>query len=355
LNRVSIIGCGDLAQRTLVPCLQSSEGRSKIELVSVWSPLEADCRAMKAGIPGVHIATSLENLLEDPISDTVWILSPAREHVAQTLAVLAAGKHAYVQKPLASSLEEIDLIQAAADRNGCLVSAAPAIMTYPTIPMIRDRLESGKIGPLFAVSAPFMGWGGRDIDWPYDPSWRFQAGNGPLRDHGIYTLTTLHTLLGPPARISAMGGVRVSERTWRGKTITVQEPDNMAAILAYDSGVLATLNEAWCAGGSGYSFRFYGLEGSLETMAGTFEACPRGFVVRDRNGCEIERIDATTHPAIGAFFASAAPVNAHVWADVCDLAHCIMTGKEPDASPQNVRPIYATLDALYQSVQQAGC
>jgi predicted dehydrogenase len=76
-----------------------------------------------------------------------------------------------------------------------------------------------------------------------DPTPFYRQGVGPLFDHGVYRLHVLTTVLGPVARVQAMGAISTPTRTVRGgpltgKTIEVTTPDHLLVNLAFANGAL---------------------------------------------------------------------------------------------------------------------
>lgn len=285
VHSVGVIGCGHLFVNSILPPVRKS---SRFSIRSVFDPALGHGNSL-----GLNTVPSFESILGDPEIETVWIVSPARFHAEQAVAALRAGKHAYVQKPICTDLQELDhLLNAESESDRCLV-AAPGMMAYPTWRLAKREFDSGVLGTPYCAQAGFMGWGGDEVDWPNDPSWFFQTGGGPVRDHGVYTLTALIGILGKPRRTIALGNTRRRERIWKGHgTFEVTERDNFAVSVEFESGVLATLNEAWCAGSERYQFELHGSEGCLRTFGGTWDACPRGYEHIDSGGNRVRRIDA---------------------------------------------------------------
>jgi predicted dehydrogenase len=100
---------------------------------------------------GGQACDSLESFLA--AVDVVSIAAPAIHHGALARAVLAAGKPAYVEKPIAVTLEDADAIVAAAERGGVTVAcgflerAAFAAMGLFDIPRAPVRMECARLGP----------------------------------------------------------------------------------------------------------------------------------------------------------------------------------------------------------------
>src|SRR5918912_4027540 len=108
--------------------------------------------SMVARYPGVETTTSFQDVLDDPRVDAVVIATPVSTHHALASAALAAGKHTFIEKPLAaSSGEALDLIERAqrADR---VLMPGHTFLYSPPVMMIRSIIESGELGEIYFIS-----------------------------------------------------------------------------------------------------------------------------------------------------------------------------------------------------------
>ena len=111
--RVGLIGPGSIADERLIPAL------AKIAGAVFWSVLGRDQQkaekfAEKHGAKSAQAAFSdLGTFLADPELDAVIIASPDKLHAQQAIACAKAGKHVFVEKPLATSAEDARAIVAA--------------------------------------------------------------------------------------------------------------------------------------------------------------------------------------------------------------------------------------------------
>jgi len=120
-----------------------------VELVGIFDPMAEACEGLAASL-GVRAFSSEADLLA--FVDVVTIASPAIFHGASALAAVKAGRHIYVEKPLATDLDTADQILAQASRRNLVVAVghqervvfqAMGLMDVPEQPL---RLESVRFG-----------------------------------------------------------------------------------------------------------------------------------------------------------------------------------------------------------------
>ncbi|AMM19403.1 oxidoreductase [Frondihabitans sp. PAMC 28766] len=147
---------------------------------------------------------SAAKMLARPDVDVVYIASPPGAHLAEGLAALAAGKHVIIEKPLASSAVEAQLLADAARAAGVLLMEAMWTRYLPQTSVIRALLADGALGEVRAVVADH----GQAINpGPEHRLSRVDLGGGALLDLGIYPLQFDSMVLGAPTRVTAIGGL----------------------------------------------------------------------------------------------------------------------------------------------------
>jgi predicted dehydrogenase len=102
--------------------------------------------------PAVQATTSLDAVLADESVDAVVIATPVSKHHAMAAAALRAGKHVFVEKPLAASSEEaVDLIDLAEQR-GLVLMPGHTFLYSPPVMMIKSLIDSGELGEIYFIS-----------------------------------------------------------------------------------------------------------------------------------------------------------------------------------------------------------
>jgi D-xylose 1-dehydrogenase (NADP+, D-xylono-1,5-lactone-forming) len=194
--RWGIIGPGRIAPR-LVRALSTSS-RGKLVAVASRDPERARGFAGRFGI-GLTFG-GYQALLDRPEIDIVYISLPNHLHAEWTVRALDAGKHVLCEKPLALSIEEVDSIIAAVERNGRIAVEAFMYLHHPQTIRVMQLARDGALGKLELVQGTFSFF----LTYPDDPRIDPAAGGGSLWDVGCYPVSlSRHIAGGEPDAVSA--------------------------------------------------------------------------------------------------------------------------------------------------------
>ena len=259
--RVAIIGSGNVTHFYLTgaPMFPSIELAACADL----DPARADAVSAEGGFP----ARPVDEILSDPSIDVALVLTPPAAHAPVSLAAIAAGKHVYTEKPLATSRDDARRVLAAAAEAGVRVGAAPDTFLGGGLQTARAVIDEGLIGTPLAVTAAVSHTGPEH--WHPDARIFYARGGGPVLDVGPYYVTALVHMLGPVAAVSAIGRGRGSERVvargpLAGMTITSDVPTTVIGTLTFASGVVGSLFASFDAAGSRVPhIELHGTDGSL--------------------------------------------------------------------------------------------
>ncbi len=172
----------------LIPCIRAS---SRSELVAVASRDGERARRYAADwqIPTSH--DSYEALLADPDVDIVYLSLPNSLHAEWNIKCADAGKHVLCEKPLAVTVEEVDRIAAAAQRNAVVLQEACMMRFHRQTDDVRRLVAEGAIGEARIVRSVFTFTLNRDDDIRLDP----ELGGGVLWDLGSYQVSLAQAAL----------------------------------------------------------------------------------------------------------------------------------------------------------------
>ena len=102
--------------------------------------------------PAVDATTSLADVLEDDRIEAVVIATPVSTHFDLASAALDAGKHVFVEKPLAGSGDEAAGLVELAGRRGLVLMPGHTFLYSPPVNMLRSLIASGELGDVYFVS-----------------------------------------------------------------------------------------------------------------------------------------------------------------------------------------------------------
>jgi predicted dehydrogenase len=120
--------------------------------------------------PTARSTTHYSRVLADPNVDAVVIATPVHSHYPLAMQALQAGKHVFVEKPLASSSEEADDLVAFANEQGLVLMCGHTFIYSPPVRAVKRILESGSLGDVFFISSSRVNLGlhQRDVSVIWD-------------------------------------------------------------------------------------------------------------------------------------------------------------------------------------------
>jgi predicted dehydrogenase len=259
--RVALVGCGNIAP----VYVKTIRELGWIDLATFVDGQPGRAESFAARYGGQ--AASFDEVLADPSIDVVLNLTPAHVHAAVTNQIIAAGKSAFSEKPLASTFDDGRAIVEGARSTGVQLGCAPDTFLGAGLQAARAAIDRGMIGEPLAVNAFMLGFGPEW--WHPNPEIFYGDGAGPLFDMGPYYLTALTTLLGPARSIMASAKVGMADRVIHAKgrvgdVVTATAPTHVSSIIELVSGVTATLVTSFDVKASRYrNIEIYGSEATL--------------------------------------------------------------------------------------------
>lgn len=143
-----IIGCGDVVETKNGPGTYLAEGS---ELVGIWNRTKSKAEEWTRRHGHGSVFDSVEELLADPSVDIVYVATTPNCHKEYALAVAEAGKHCYLEKPIALSWDEAQEIKAAFEKSGTRCFVAHYRRGMPRYKTLKQILDGGTIGKIRGV------------------------------------------------------------------------------------------------------------------------------------------------------------------------------------------------------------
>lgn len=264
---IGILGVGDVAWRDYLPELHRL--RDRIELGAVCAKHEGRARTAAKQYHARNWYTDAARIYADPEINAVINLTPIQAHFETNLELLRNGKHAYTEKPLASTVAEAKILCEEAEQHRLVLACAPAVLLFPQVRFAKSLYDNGEIGEVFSARAYGHGgvppWRG----YPSDPSPFFIQGGGPALDMGVYPLHALTGILGPVKRVTALtsrtrDGFVVQDGPAQGKYVPIQVDDNWQMLLDFGTGRIAYVAANNCVQDSrAPQLELHGLKGTI--------------------------------------------------------------------------------------------
>ena len=182
------------------------------------------CESAATRYPSVRVTTSCDEVLADPEVEAIVIATPISTHYDLTMRALGAGKHVFVEKPMATSVCECDEMDAAAEKLGLTLMVGHTFVYSPPVRLVKEIIDSGDLGEIYFVTSSRINLG------------LHQSDASVVWDLMPHEASILEYWLGEaPCAVSAMG-----------RSCIKNHVSDVAFIhLRYPSGVIAELRVSW--------------------------------------------------------------------------------------------------------------
>jgi predicted dehydrogenase len=173
----------------IIPAIRGAQRSELVAVASQGGRRKAEQYAARWNIPRAW--ASYDALLADRDVDVVYISLPNALHREWTVAAARAGKHVLCEKPLATSVAEVDEMAGAARRQGIVLQEAVMMRYHPQTQELQQRLAAGTIGDVRLIRGVFSFNLDRPGDIRLDPA----LGGGSIWDLGSYPVSFMRTML----------------------------------------------------------------------------------------------------------------------------------------------------------------
>jgi predicted dehydrogenase len=194
------------------------------ELAWLVDPDEETRERYAARFPRARATSSFEEALADEAVDAVVIATPVITHAPLAKQALRAGKHVFVEKPIATSGTEAEEVVALAEEVGLALMPGHLLLYHPGVRKLREIVDSGDLGRLLVIYGNRQNLG------------KIRKDENVLWSLGAHDLSVILDLVGEePIEITARGESFLNEGV----------EDVVFAYLRFPSGVVAHLHLSW--------------------------------------------------------------------------------------------------------------
>jgi predicted dehydrogenase len=184
-----------------------------------------DVRArLEARHPGTRFTADLDDLLSDPTLDAIVLATPVVTHATLAVRVLDAGKHCFVEKPLAQSVADAERAVEAAAAAGRVLMVGHLLQYHPGVNKLKEIADSGELGDIHYIYGNRLNLG------------QLRAEENALWSLGAHDVSVLlHLADEEPFELNARGESYMREGV----------EDVVFAFMRFPSGIAAHLHLSW--------------------------------------------------------------------------------------------------------------
>ncbi len=326
-----IIGAGAICPLH-ISAIQNCPGARLVAIADV-----SDERAKKVGEEhNIVWYTDHRQMLQNADVDVVCVCTPSGLRQPICIDVAQAGKHMIAEKPLEVTLEKVDSIIEACDRNNVKLCVISQLRFLPGVLALKKAVDEGRLGRLVMGDA-YIKWH-RSQDYYDGDSWRGTwelDGGGALMNQGIHYVDLLSWMMGPVKTIFAQVDTLVRER--------IEVEDTAAGCLRFESGALGTI-EACTSAYKGVPARLEirGDRGTVVIESGNVVQ----WEVEGEEGYQPETVDlgsGATNPMAIKSIGHQAQIN--------DMVQAINEDRQPLVNGREARKAIEIITAFYRSAQ----
>ena len=228
-------------------------------------------------------ADSYEEILRDKTIQAIINTTPNATHLETTRAAAAAGKHVFLDKPIANTIADAKALTRACRDAKVILALGYQRRRESHFRFVKKQIAEGKFGKLVNAEANIS----RDRLGKIDlSSWRYQAQGMPggvMLQIGIHYTDVLEYLMGP---VKAVSGRFVQ------LVLPGDNPDVASLILEHENGAQSTLNASYASAGEYYLMNIYGKE------ATAFYDLHNGLRLQKRGSEKAEAVSCPKNDAI---------------------------------------------------------
>jgi predicted dehydrogenase len=286
---------------------------------------QARARAAQA-LPDARLAQEIGELLQDDELDAVVLATPVPSHAELATRVLEAGKHCFVEKPLATNVQDAQRAVAAAATAGKVLMVGHLLEYHPAVAQLKELVDGGELGDLYYLYGNRVNLG------------KLRADENALWSLGAHDVSVvLHLIDEDPVECTAHGRSYVREGV----------EDVVFCYLRFPSGVVAHLHLSWL---DPHKERRLTVVGSRRMatfddmrLEGKLTVYDKGFDEDARSWGEyVARSGESFSPRI----ANLEPLRVE-----CEhFVQCVRTGARPRSDGESGLRVVRVLEALQQSL-----
>lgn len=178
--KVAAIGYGSFGSFVLSAIRELPD----VQIVAVAGRNAEKVKAFAERMQIPYWTTDWQTLVSDPKIDIICVLTPPHTHGEMAIAAAQSGKHLFLEKPIALSLEEADEIIAAVERNGVRAVVNHIMRYHPLYNWLKEQIDRRDLGSVRKVW--FVNFASKEGLGPDHWFWDERKSGGILVEHGVH-------------------------------------------------------------------------------------------------------------------------------------------------------------------------
>ena len=226
--RWGIIGCGDVAERKSGPAFQQVAGSRLVAVMRRDAEKAADFAA-RHQVPKWY--SQAEDLIRDPDINAVYVATPPASHEAYAIAALAAGKHVYLEKPMALDSDGARRIAEKAKESTGKLVIAHYRRALPAFRKVKELLDGGEIGQPLLVDVRLLQPATPGLVAATETNWRTDpaiSGGGLFHDLAPHQLDLMLLYFGAVQRATGFSANQAK---------VTEADDFVSGLIQFENGV----------------------------------------------------------------------------------------------------------------------
>jgi predicted dehydrogenase len=326
--RIAVVGLGYWGPNLVRNLYELPEA----EVVYVCDLRPENFEKVSRRYPTIQCTTRYEDVLEDPRVDAVAVATTVSTHYELGRRALEAGKHVFVEKPLAASVEEAAALTRLSEECGRVLMPGHTFLYSPPVNKIRDLIASGELGDIYSISTSRVNLGLHQPDvsvvWDLGP-----------HDFSILRYWLEET----PTHVAALS---------RG-CILPHSADVAFVSLQFPSWTIANVELSWLAPSKLRRTTVIGSRKMVvydDTSSEPVRVFDSGVMIRDPESFGEYTLTYRTGDIVSPRVEVAEPL----YLEMADFCAAILTGSTPRSSPELGLDVVRIIEAVDASLEQDG-
>jgi predicted dehydrogenase len=280
--------------------------------------------------PGARATGELSDLLEDPGLDAIVLATPVPTHAQLAVQVAEAGKHCFVEKPLATTAADAERAVRAAARAERILMVGHLLEYHPAVDRLKELIDAGELGTLYYLYGNRLNLGVLRED------------ENALWSLGAHDVSVVLRLIGEePEECLAHGASYVREGV----------QDVVFCYLRFPSGIVAHLHLSWL---DPHKERRLTVVGARRMATFDDMLIEGKLTIYDKGFDEDSRSWGEYIARSGDVFSPRIPNSEPLRIECEHFINCIRTGSEPRSDGHSGLRVVRVLEALQRSLDGSG-